>query len=226
MTPGEIRARDGFYRGAAAAIAAVMFVGFARNYYLREWLGTRPITFMVHVHGLVMSAWVVLFGFQVLFVARHRVDWHRKLGVVGAVLAAVVLVLGVYTIAQSVQRQIPRAEPAAFALDFVAFDGLVLGVFGVLVLMALLKRRRPEWHRRLMLLAMISLLPPAFGRLVAYFTREHVEIIVLGLMGLCVVACLGADSRLHRQVHPAFVLGGALVILSNVVTYLAQVSGD
>jgi uncharacterized membrane protein YozB (DUF420 family) len=214
------------YLGAAVAIALVMFVGFARNYYLREWFGTRAITFMVHVHGLVMTGWVALFLTQVLFVAKHRIDLHRRLGVFGAVLAALVLVLGVCTITQSIQRQIPQAGPVVFALAFVAFDGVILCVFAGLVLLALLKRRRSEWHKRLMLLAMISLLPPAFGRFVAYFTLEHVEIIVFGLMSLSVLACLGMDLRRHRVVHPAFVLGGALVILSNLVTYVAQVTGE
>ncbi len=68
----------GFYWGAALAFAAVMFVGFSRNYYLRAWLGTRVISFMVHGHGLVMTAWVVFFVTQTLLIAKHRVDLHRK----------------------------------------------------------------------------------------------------------------------------------------------------
>jgi len=214
------------YLGIVLAIALVLFAGFARNYYLRTWLGTRAITFMVHVHGLVMTAWVVLFLVQVLFVANHRVAWHRRLGVVGAALAVVVFGLGVYTIAQSIERQMPHADPIVVAMAFVAFDGVVLCVFAGLVLMALVKRRRSEWHKRLMLLAMISLLPPAFGRLVINFTREHAELSVVGLMCASVIACLAVDFRRHRALHPAFVLGGALVILANLVTYVAQTTGD
>lgn len=214
------------YLGIAIVVALVLFAGFARNYYLRAWLGTRAITFMVHVHGLVMTAWVLLFLVQVLFIAKHRIAWHRRLGVAGAALAVVVFVLGVYTIAQSIERQMPHADPVVDALAFVVFDGVILCVFAGLVLMALVKRRRSEWHKRLMLMAMISLLPPAFGRLVINFTREHAELIVLGLMCASVLACLAVDFRRHRALHPAFVLGGALVILSNLVTYVAQTAGD
>ena len=74
---------------AASAIAVIMVVGFARNYYLRTWLGTRPITFMVDVHGLAMTAWVALFLSLIALVGKRRIDLHRKLGVAGAVLAAV-----------------------------------------------------------------------------------------------------------------------------------------
>jgi hypothetical protein len=57
---------------SALIISAIMFVGFAKNYYLRTWIGTRPITAIVHVHGLVMTAWILLFLTQTLLVARRR----------------------------------------------------------------------------------------------------------------------------------------------------------
>src|SRR5262249_45560805 len=160
----------------------VIFAGFARNYYLRTWIGTRPISFMVHVHGLVMTAWVALFLVQVLLVSRHRIDLHRTLGMTGAFLAAIVLGLGIYTIGSSIDRRFPHPSLTLVAELFVAFDGVSLLLFAALVATALIQRRRPETHGRLMLAAMVSLLPPAYGRLVAYFTLEHVEIIVLGLM--------------------------------------------
>jgi hypothetical protein len=40
-------------------ITIIMLAGFAKNFYLRAWIGTRPITPMVHVHGLVMTAWIL-----------------------------------------------------------------------------------------------------------------------------------------------------------------------
>lgn len=206
----------------AAPITAIMFAGFARNYYLRAWIGTRPISAMVHVHGLVMTAWVSLFLTQTLLVARRRTDLHRKLGVAGAILAAVLVALGVYTIAVAIERQQPGADPKTFAEMFVAFDGASLLLFFGLVLAALFNRRRPETHRRLMLLAMVSLLPPAFGRLVAYVTHDHVFEIVLVLMCATVLSVVVVDRLRNRRTHPAFVYGGALVIGANAATYLAQ----
>jgi hypothetical protein len=212
----------GSYPGAALVIAGVMFVGFARNYYLRAWLGTRVLTLMVHVHGLVMTAWVVLFVTQTVLVAKHRVDLHRKLGIVGAGLAAVVLGLGVLTIVHSIERQKPGADATLFMELFVAFDGISLWVFGALVLAGVLYRQRPEIHKRLMLMAMISLLPPAYGRLIASVTHENVELFVLGIMYASALSCLLFDAWRQRRVHPAFAIGSVLVIASNQLTYLAQ----
>jgi hypothetical protein len=200
-----------------------MFAGFAKNFYLRAWLGTRPITVLVWVHGLVMTSWVLLFFTQTILVAKRRIDLHRKLGIGGAMLAALVVGLGVVTIAGSIARQHLSGSAKSAALAFVAFDGISLLLFGGLVLMAIRLRFRPRVHKRLMLMAMISLFPPALGRIVIYFTRENAELIVLLLMCASVVLCFSADflQRRHR-LSAAFGWSGMLVVLANLLTYLAQ----
>lgn len=213
------------YLLSAVIISAIMFAGFAKNFYLRAWFGTRPITAMVHVHGLVMTAWILLFLTQTLLVAKGRTDLHRKFGATGAVLAAAVVGLGICTISNSILRQHPVAGLKSFALLYVAFDGLSVLLFGGLVIAALRCRFRPETHKRLMLMALVSLLPPAYGRFVNYFTRAGVEEIVLGLMCATVAACLAIDSVRHRRLNSAFALAGALVVVINALTYLAQTAG-
>ncbi len=91
MTAADKQTIRSIYFGAAIAIAAIMFAGFARNYYLRAWIGTRVITFMVHVHGFVMTAWVVMFVTQTLLIAKHRIDLHRKLGMDACVSSCVIV---------------------------------------------------------------------------------------------------------------------------------------
>ncbi len=222
VATADNRHSKSIYPGAALAIAAVMLVGFSRNYYLRAWLGTRVLTLLIHIHGLVMTAWVVLFVTQTLLIAKHRVDLHRKLGIVGAVLEVIVLGLGVLTIVHSIERQLPGANRTLFMELFVAFDGISLLIFAGLVLVALVYRQRSEIHKRLMLIAMISLLPPAYGRLIANLTHDNVELLVLGMMCATTLTCPLVDAWRHRRVHPAFVTGSLLVIASNQLTYFAQ----
>jgi hypothetical protein len=73
-----------------------------------------------------------------------------------------------------------------------------------------------------MLMALVSLMPPAYGRFVAYFTRVDVFEIVLGLMCTTVAVCVMIDTIRHRRLHPALVWSGALVVAVNLLTYLAQ----
>jgi hypothetical protein len=228
MTPVDRSTEDRRFFGyfvSALIITAFMFAGFAKNFYLRAWIGTRPITVMVHVHGLVMTAWILLFLTQTLLISKLRTDLHRKLGVAGGILAIIVVALGIYTIANSILRQHADADLQLFSLLFVAFDGLSLLLFGGLVLGALRLRNRPPVHKRLMLMALVSLLPPAFGRFVAYFTRVGVFEIVLGLMCASVLSCIVIDTARHRRLHPTFIWSGVLVVAVNILTYVAQRAG-
>src|SRR4029077_3329174 len=83
-----------FYAGMAIVIAAAVFLGFARTFYLRGYLplplGAGPLSPLLVVHGVLNTSWFALFTVQTLLVARGRTDIHRRLGVLGAVLAITV----------------------------------------------------------------------------------------------------------------------------------------
>src|SRR6266852_5082980 len=82
----------------AVLMPLIVLAGFARTYYLKGFFGNPPLPgLLVHVHGLVMTSWVVLFIAQVSLVARRRTRTHQRLGILGAVLAGAVVVVGVAT---------------------------------------------------------------------------------------------------------------------------------
>jgi len=83
------------YAGVTIGTALITFLGFAESYYLKFLFGTPPLRLLLHVHGIVMTAWLVLFAVQVRLVATRRLDVHRRLGLLGVVLAGLVVVVGV-----------------------------------------------------------------------------------------------------------------------------------
>src|SRR3954470_23448155 len=83
-----------FYVGMAIAMAITVFVGFSRSYFLKGWYGTPELSRLLHLHGAVFTTWVLFFVAQTALVASGRTYLHRKMGIAGAVLAAVVAVLG------------------------------------------------------------------------------------------------------------------------------------
>ena len=215
------------YCYAALAVAALVFAGFARSYYLRAFLSARHLTPLAHVHGVLMTGWIVLFLTQALLIRKRRVAAHRRLGVLGAALAAVIVMVGSFTVAAAIGRRFPGAGLPRFAHIFVEFDGLSLCVFGALVCAAIAWRRRPEVHKRLMLCATVALLPPAVGRI-----AEH--LMPVGDWNLAIAAattsafalvCALADSLRLGRLHPAMARGTACVLAANLLTQLAQV-GD
>src|SRR6266700_7111740 len=83
-----------FYVGIAALSAAIVFTGFSRTYYLRGVFGRPEIGLLRHLHGFLFTSWLVLLLVQVSLVAAKRTDIHRRLGVAGGVLAALMVVVG------------------------------------------------------------------------------------------------------------------------------------
>lgn len=209
-----------YFVGAALIIAAIIFAGFAPSYYLRAWFDTHSLPLLVQVHGLIMTAWVALFVTQVLLVARHRTALHRRLGVLGALLAVLIVGVGMMTLVAAATREVhanPHSPPAVFFLMLLGFNTIDLLVFATLVTGAILLRRRSDWHKRLMLLATASLLGPALARLPLSFFDNNVH--ALYVMYVFIVLCAIIDTARHRRLHPAFAWGVPSLIVILHVTY-------
>ena len=159
------RSRDRrFFTGMAVAAALTVFIGFAPTYYLSGAFGGRPLTTLVHVHGAIATAWILLFLTQTSLIAARRTDLHRRLGVAGALLAVLLLVVGYLTAVEGARRGVtPPGGPPPLAFLAVPIGTLV--VFAILVGAGLAQRRRSETHKRLMLLATIAILTPAIARM-------------------------------------------------------------
>jgi hypothetical protein len=86
------------FLAAAVVFPLIVLAGFARTYYAKMAFGTPPLpSNLVHVHGLVMTAWVVLFIAQVRFISSKRVRLHQRLGYAGIGLGALIIATGVPT---------------------------------------------------------------------------------------------------------------------------------
>ena len=78
-----------FYVGISVIIAATVFAGFAPTYFLKSYFASPPLMPLLHLHGLVFTSWIVLLLTQTTLVAANRTDIHRRLGIVGGVIAVI-----------------------------------------------------------------------------------------------------------------------------------------
>ncbi len=197
----------------AVFMPIIVLAGFARSYYLKGFFGFPALpSLLVHLHGIVMTSWVVLFVTQVTLVASGRTRTHQRLGVLGAVLAALVIVVGVLTAIAGAAR---GSTPGPPALQFLAVPVFDMLVFAILVGTALyVRRRRLDIHKRLMLLAAVNLLAPAIARIPLHFIQAGGPLVFFGLTDLCLLACAAYDSVKNRRLHPAFLWGTLLIIAS------------
>lgn len=203
--------RRRFYTGIALAMAITVFAGFAPSYYLRAYYTSTPLAGLLHLHGVVFTGWVLLFLVQSTLVATGRTGLHRRLGVAGAVLAGLLVVIGTTT---AIVRAGKGAGPLGVPpLAFLAVPFFDMVVFTGLVATGLWYRRRADIHKRMLTLATIALLAAPIARLP--FGAALVGLPgVFALADLFIVACVVYDLTSLRRVHPATVWGGLAIVLS------------
>jgi len=213
--PGRVQPAQrsrAFYPSVAVMAAIVIFVGFARTYYLKEFFGTPSLPLLLHVHGLVMTCWMVLLMVQTTLVATHRTSVHRRLGVAGGVLAVAVVALGTAVAIYAARNAHAPTGIPPLAFLAVPFGDVV--VFSALVGAGFYFRRRPELHKRLMLVATIAILPPGIARWPVPW-NVHTPLIFFGVADLILIGCVIYDYVKTRRLNPAYLWGGLLLIASH-----------
>jgi hypothetical protein len=213
------RREHAFYLGMALAVLLVVFAGFARTYYLRPWFTAGALRPLLHLHGIVFSSWVALLLAQVALVAGGRTGLHRRLGVAGAVLATSMVLIGATTaIIRAGEGFSPPGGPPPLVFLVIPFGDMV--VFAGLVGAGLAFRRRADTHKRLMLLATISLLAAPIARL-PFGVLEAGPPAFFGLTDLLLVYDLVTRGR----IHPATGWGALVIVASQPLRLLLGGSG-
>ena len=91
-------------------------------------------------------------------------------------------------------------------------------MFTVLVAVAIAYRRRPEFHKRLMLLAMIAIIWPAFFRFRHYFPSVAYPEVVFGLVlpdSMILLAMVWEKFTIGR-VNAIYLTAGLALIAENI----------
>jgi hypothetical protein len=171
MTTGSIRRvhrhyDDLFFSGMALIFLLSVFIGFAPTYYLAGVFKAPLPNLLVHIHGAVFSAWILLLITQISLVAAHRVDLHRRLGMLGFGLACLMVVLGLLVAGDRLARHTvnPGTETVEEVRAFYAIPLADMLMFSTFVYLGYRNRFHPATHKRLMLFATLALMDAAFDR--------------------------------------------------------------
>ncbi|HET7452989.1 MAG TPA: zinc ribbon domain-containing protein [Thermoanaerobaculia bacterium] len=204
------RFERGFYLTFTFAFLVLVAWTFARTFYLRPLYRLPPLSALLHVHGVVMTGWVVLLAVQSLLIGARRISWHRRLGVFGAVWAALVVIFGTTTTIHAAAREVRgHTRFARGQIVITSLDLVQMVLFAGLVFLAIRLRRRTDWHKRLMLLTIACMLPDALARLPVSFMTNR--LILWGLDGFVLLG-VGIDTLGNRRLHPALAWGALIVL--------------
>lgn len=207
-----------FYMTMSVVIAAIVFAGFAPTYYLKQHFGAPSLDLVIHLHGLAFSTWIALFFTQTVLIANGRADIHRKLGVFGAALAVLMIVLGTIAAVHAIRTNHtpPGIDPRSF-LVLPLFD---IAIFAILVGTGIALRRQSETHKRLMLLATICMLDAAIARLPGMF--ELGPPAFFAAQDLLIVVGVAYDYITRGRVNPAYIWGGLFIVLSQPIRLIVS----
>jgi hypothetical protein len=232
-----------FYFYMALVCAAVAFLGFAPTYFAPLASGKFKANPVVHIHGLLFFSWNLYFVFQTWLAASGRIARHRAVGLIGVAFATAMTIFGTLVAINFMKNAASHgAADAGIALATIPLNGIAF--FAVVFVMAVVAVRRPETHKRLMLLATISLLDAPAARLYLTFLAPAPSpagtstVTTVGLptvsatlaptliIYLLVVVGIIFDWRTRGRPHAVYVIGGTLlafITLLNVPLSTASV---
>jgi len=171
--------RIGFFTVMPGVILLLVVAGFTRTLYARPLFRPAPIPPYLYLHGIVLTSWFAWAWAQSLLISAGRIANHRRFGAVGACFAVAVAAAALMASFGSVSRKgfdlnasasvIGNGITGTTVAQF--YSGVVWGnivnalSFALFVAGAVIFRRRPQIHKRFMLLASISILEPALARI-------------------------------------------------------------
>jgi len=155
-----------FFCGMAGVALIVVLVGFAHTYFLAGLFRAPLPNLLVHIHGAGFTLWIILLITQVSLVTAGRVDLHRRIGLLGFVLAIAMTVLGTLTASDSLARHLvhPGTDTAEEVRAFYAVPVGDMLMFPTFVYLGYRNRFQPTVHKRLMWFATLALLDAGFDR--------------------------------------------------------------
>ena len=213
------RRHPSFFVWMALAIALVVFIGFAPSYYLKSFSDFRDLRTLEHIHGVIATLWITLLITQTLLIRTHRVANHRLLGYFGAVLAiamAVSISLLIFVSAKArISAGLQDIEVFALHVRFFWGDTVMLISFSTFAAMGITLRRKRDIHRRLMLLATLSLVSPTIGRIADFSIWGGLPspIIVLPIFVSLLAALIIYDIRTRGRPHLASIIGAPTIFI-------------
>ena len=211
-----------FFAWLAGSIVVLVFVGFARTYYLHSLFGMPALSRFLHFHGAVMTGWIVWFAGQTFLITSNRIPVHRILGAFGAGYAVLVVLMGTTATLVAARREVrAHSESVYSVLTVLALELTQMALFAALVAFGVWFRNRTGHHKRLMILATFCILPNPIVRLFIWAGLGS-NIMILGFWASLVAAVVLFDSIRNRRVHPAFGFGATIIVVLLYLVYFGS----
>lgn len=206
--------RTAFFLLNSVFFLLIALTGFSKTFIAPSINGSFNAPLIVYIHGALAFGWVLLFLLQAWLVKTRRTKIHMRLGRIGFLLALALLIT-MFPIGHfQVQKDLANgAGEVAFATQLGTIISGVL-FFG-LVALAIFWRKKPAAHKRIMVLATIVLLWPAWFRLRHFFPQIPRPDIWLALVAAdsLILVCWAWDCIKNKKIHRSWLYAGIFVLV-------------
>jgi hypothetical protein len=205
-----------FFGSMAILLCVVVIIGFTPTYFGAGVVMAPLPNRLLHIHGAAFTLWMILYLTQTALISAKKVAWHRTFGTIAFCLPPIMIVLGTLAGIDAMGRgaKIGPLDP----LTSSAIPLIGIAAFTLLIWCSWRARRRPDAHKRLILLATASLTEAAFGR----FPWKSLGIppaggAVLGI-AIFVVLLVSYDLFSLRRVHRSTMWAGPVIFLVSALS--------
>lgn len=200
-----------FFLGFVAVCWLGVIMGFAPAVSGRlQGHADYPAPYFLHIHAAAFVGWLVLLTVQTSLIRIGRIPTHQATGRIGVVL---VPVMAVTALVSEVYSQRFYADKDPENLQFFIIPIYYVAAFTILAGAALLARRDPPAHKRLILLATAVIVGAAYTRwwgegLAAMTGAGFWGKIVETYTGanLIILAALAYDLATRRRPHRVYIV--------------------
>lgn len=211
----------------ALACAATAFLGFAPTYFVPLARGAFSASPVIHFHGLLFFTWSLYFVMQTWLAASGRVVNHRSFGIVGVSLATAMTIFGFLASVHVMKHSAALGQlEAGIGFSIVPMSGIAF--FAVAFVLAIMNTSKPEVHKRLMLLAAVSILDAPIARWFITFLAlpgppgpppVPVTIAPAVVASLLLVVAMVRDWRTKGRVHPVYIYGTLALLTLKILNW-------
>lgn len=203
------RRRGAFYLAFAAVLCTLLFVGFARTFFLYPIFKVDTLTLALIVHGICGTSWFVLLLWQVWLARSGRMADHRRTGSRGKWIVAAIVVSTAWVVIAKTQTGTMTSSGLAGRVGTFLQIGTAAWFTGLAVL-GFRATARADYHKRYIVMATIAMMAPAFSRISQLFRDGGPPPLDSAFLATPLIAALALhDWRTIGRIHPVTLWAGS-----------------
>lgn len=219
----SVRTRSRFYLLMVSMIALLAIIGFTRRYFFPLAGGDFHAPALLHLHGIVTFFWLALLILQSILVFTGRMSWHRSMGMAGISVATILLYTALQVAILLLSRELSEGGPSPREFNATLLSLVLMA--SILFACAIAMVKRPDVHKRLMLLTAIVILTPALARIIQIIAPSLGRLERNDYAGLAsdllILIPIVHDIRVRGRPHDAYIVSllGIIAIQLATITF-------